>query len=121
VFSSQSAETVKSLSYDDALRLKIIHQKNSKIFLDDKLRQFRTEVRRFGEFLCLYQHGIIAFSQKRSKRTRLSLLPVAPTLEHSASVKCFVSLQFLNPKTVGRTPWKGNQPVARPIPSTNTE
>jgi hypothetical protein len=43
----------------------------------------------------------------------LSLFPVAPTLEHRLSVKRFVSLQFLNPKTVGRTPWKGDQPVAR--------
>jgi hypothetical protein len=42
----------------------------------------------------------------------LSLFPVASTLEHRASVKRFVSLQFLNP---GRTPWAGNQPVARPI------
>jgi hypothetical protein len=31
----------------------------------------------------------------------LSLSPVAPNLEHRASVKRFVSLQFLNPKTVG--------------------
>jgi hypothetical protein len=34
----------------------------------------------------------------------LSLFPVVPTLEHGASVKRFVSLQFLNPKTAGRTP-----------------
>jgi hypothetical protein len=46
----------------------------------------------------------------------LSLSPVAPTLEYRASVKRFVSLQFLNPKTVGRTPWTGDQPVARPLP-----
>jgi hypothetical protein len=38
-----------------------------------------------------------------------------------ASVKLFVSLQFLNPNTVGRTPWIGDQPVARPLPNTNTE
>jgi hypothetical protein len=25
--------------------------------------------------------------------------------------------QFLNPYTVGRTPWKGDQPVARPLPT----
>jgi hypothetical protein len=42
--------------------------------------------------------------------------PVAPTLEHWAPVKRFVSLQFLNPKTVGRTPWMGDRPVARPLP-----
>jgi hypothetical protein len=39
----------------------------------------------------------------------LSLLAVAPNLEHRASVKRYVSLQFLNPKTVGRTPWTGDQ------------
>jgi hypothetical protein len=32
-------------------------------------------------------------------------------------VKPFVSLQFLNPKTVGRTPWTGDQPIARPLPT----
>jgi hypothetical protein len=32
-------------------------------------------------------------------------------------MKRFVSLQFLNPKTVGRTPWTGNQPVARQLPT----
>jgi hypothetical protein len=37
----------------------------------------------------------------------LSLFLVAPTLEHRASVKRFVSFQFLNHKTVGRTPWMG--------------
>jgi hypothetical protein len=37
-------------------------------------------------------------------------------LEHSASLKRFVSLQFLNPKTFGRTPWAEHQPVARPLP-----
>jgi hypothetical protein len=47
----------------------------------------------------------------------LSLSPVAPTLEHMASVKSFVSLQFLNPNTVGRIPWTGYQPVARPLAS----
>jgi hypothetical protein len=44
-------------------------------------------------------------------------LSVAPTLEHRASVKRFVSLQFLNPKTVGRTPRTGDQPIARPLPT----
>jgi hypothetical protein len=42
---------------------------------------------------------------------------VAPTLEHRASVKRFVSFQFLNPKKVYRTPWTGDQPVARPLPT----
>jgi hypothetical protein len=32
-------------------------------------------------------------------------------------VKRFVSLQFLNSKTVGRNPWTGDQPVARPLPT----
>jgi hypothetical protein len=40
-------------------------------------------------------------------------------LEHRASVKSFVSLQFLNLRHFGRTPWTGNQPVARPLPNTN--
>jgi hypothetical protein len=43
----------------------------------------------------------------------LSVFPVAATLTHTASVKRVVSLQFLYPKAVGRTPWTGNQPVAR--------
>jgi hypothetical protein len=60
----------------------------------------------------LHCYGILSLS--------LSLFPVAPTLEHGASVKSFVSLQFLNPKTVVRTPWTGDQPIARPLP-TQTE
>jgi hypothetical protein len=31
-------------------------------------------------------------------------------------MKRFVSLQFLNPKTVGRSSWTGDQPIARPLP-----
>jgi hypothetical protein len=53
-----------------------------------------------------------------------TLFLVAPTLEHRAPMKCFVSLQFLNPKTIDRTLWTGDQPIARPLPSqdnTNTE
>jgi hypothetical protein len=50
------------------------------------------------------------------KRLIFSLFPVAPNLEHRASMKRFVSLQFLNPKTVGRTPWMVDQPVARLLP-----
>jgi hypothetical protein len=45
------------------------------------------------------------------------LFPVAPTLEHKASVKRFVSHQFLNPNTVGRNPWTGDQPIVRPLPT----
>jgi hypothetical protein len=47
--------------------------------------------------------------------TNPTLFPVAPTLEHKAYVKRFVSLQFLHPKTVGRTPWTVDQPVARAL------
>jgi hypothetical protein len=43
------------------------------------------------------------------------LLPVALTLEHRASVKRFVTLQFLI--LVGRTSWTGNQPIARALPA----
>jgi hypothetical protein len=45
-------------------------------------------------------------------------------LEHRAYVKLFSSLQFPNLKTVGRIPWTGDQPVAKPIPTqddTSTE
>jgi hypothetical protein len=42
-----------------------------------------------------------------------SLFPVASTFECKAFVIRFVSLQFLNPKSVGRTPRTGDQPVAR--------
>jgi hypothetical protein len=47
----------------------------------------------------------------------LSLFPVAPTLEHGTSVEHFISLQFLNAKTVTRTSWMGDQRVARPLPT----
>jgi hypothetical protein len=36
-------------------------------------------------------------------------------------MKRFVSLQFLNPKTAGRIPWMGDQPIARPLTNTNTD
>jgi hypothetical protein len=66
----------------------------------------------------------IMYTVNRTVEDRLSKLgfthtlsfPVAPNLEHRASVKRFVSLRFLNPKTVGRTPWIWDQPVARPQP-----
>jgi hypothetical protein len=35
------------------------------------------------------------------------LFPFTPTMEHRASVKRFVWLQFLNAKTIGRNPWTG--------------
>jgi hypothetical protein len=38
-------------------------------------------------------------------------------LEHRASMKRFVSLQFLNPKIVGRTPCTRNQPITRLLPT----
>jgi hypothetical protein len=40
----------------------------------------------------------------------LSLFPVAPALEHRASVKRFVSIHFINSKIFGKTPWMGDQP-----------
>jgi hypothetical protein len=58
---------------------------------------------------------ILGYWQLRSIYS-LSLSP-SPTLDLRASVKRFVSLQFLNPKIVGRTPWMGDQPVARPLPT----
>jgi hypothetical protein len=67
---------------------------------------------------------LAAVTQQRLVKTENTILcavslyfPVAPTLEHRASVKRSVSLQFLNPKTVDRTPWTRDQPVARPLPT----
>jgi hypothetical protein len=56
--------------------------------------------------------------RQHNLRTDISLFlfPVAPTFEYRASVKRFVSLQFLNPKTVGGSPWTGDQPIARALP-----
>jgi hypothetical protein len=54
-------------------------------------------------------------------RLSFSLSSVFPTLYHRTSVKRFVSLQFINPKTLGRTPWTGDQLVARPLPTTQTQ
>jgi hypothetical protein len=51
----------------------------------------------------------------------LHLLFLLLPLEHRASVKHFPSLQFLNLRRVGRSPWTEDQPVARPIPNTYTE
>jgi hypothetical protein len=47
----------------------------------------------------------------------LSLVPVAPTLEHWASMKRLVSFQFLNLKRDGRIPWTGDQSIERPLPT----
>jgi hypothetical protein len=47
----------------------------------------------------------------------LSLFPAAPTLEEKASVKSFVSLQFLNPRIVCKTPWAGDQAFVRSLPT----
>jgi hypothetical protein len=60
--------------------------------------------------LALHIHSSLSLSLS------LSLFPVTPTLEHRASGKRCVLLQFLNPKRVGRTPWTGDQPIARPLP-----
>jgi hypothetical protein len=57
------------------------------------------------------------FAGNLYRKVLFSVFPVAPTFELRASVKRFVSLQFPNPKTVGRTPWTGDQPVARPLPT----
>jgi hypothetical protein len=63
-------------------------------------------------FIAIHRHCSLVYI-----RGWLTFLPVAPTLEHRASVKRFLSYQFLNSKTVGRTPWTGDQPVARPLPT----
>jgi hypothetical protein len=67
-----------------------------------------------------FLHYSLVMSYKDIIYPSLFFFTVVPTLELRASVKRFVSLQFLNPKTVGRTPWTGDQPVSRP-PPTQTE
>jgi hypothetical protein len=75
-------------------------------------------------FVCVVRqpNWALLFTTRKSRPVKysvfiaLSFFPFAPTLEHRASVKRLVSLQFLNPKTVGRTPWMGDEPVARPLP-----
>jgi hypothetical protein len=47
----------------------------------------------------------------------ISIYPCCSHLERRVSVKRFVSLNFLNLKTVGMSPWTGDQPVARPLPT----
>jgi hypothetical protein len=67
-----------------------------------------------------FHYGTVKSYSVLSLSLRLSLFspfPVVPTLELRASVKPFVSLQFLNPKTIGRTPWTGDQHVARTLPT----
>jgi hypothetical protein len=69
----------------------------------------------------LVRRQIILFSLSLSlSLSRFLSLPVAPTLEHRASVKRLVSLHFLNTKTVGRTSWTGDPPIARPLPTHKT-
>jgi hypothetical protein len=79
-------------------------------------------LRRFFKLLPDYMASHTEHSSSHSHRcenhkSNLSLFPVAATLEHRASVKRFVSLHFPNPRTVGRIPCTGDQPVARPLPT----
>jgi hypothetical protein len=59
---------------------------------------------------CLIKHKdnftftVFLFVEHDRTMRSLSLFPVAPTSEHKTSVRRFVSVQFLKPKTVGRTP-----------------
>jgi hypothetical protein len=57
------------------------------------------EARRFTRHLRFHSNAT------NLQNLSLSLFPVAPTLEHRASVKRFVSHQFLNPKTVWLLGW----------------
>jgi hypothetical protein len=65
----------------------------------------------------IYIKGPCLSNQTSLHFSNVSLSDVAPTLEQRASVKRFVSLQFLNPRIVGRTTWTGDQPFARPLPT----
>jgi hypothetical protein len=73
-----------------------------------------------SQCLCNVDIVMVMFTGFRGSVTNVwsgifhSLFRVALILEHRASLKRFVSLQFLNPKTIGRTLWMGDQPIARP-------
>jgi hypothetical protein len=57
----------------------------------------------------------------RISEAYLSLVPVPPILDNRASVKRFVSLQFLNSKKVGVTPWRGGSARRKAATYTNTK
>jgi hypothetical protein len=61
----------------------------------------------------ILKEAVVIYSKLLSRNLPIyiSLFPVAPTLEHRASMKRFVSLQFLNSKRVGRTSWMGVSPL----------
>jgi hypothetical protein len=63
-----------------------------------------------------HSHSLTHSRSPLSLSLSLSLL-LLPLGEHRASVKRFVSLQFLNPKRIGRTSVSGDQPVTRPLPT----
>jgi hypothetical protein len=73
-------------------------------------------------YCCSVQNLLSSHLRAKNVTVIISLLSISTSsccshLEHRASVKTFVSLQFLNPRTAGRTPWTGDQPDARPLPT----
>jgi hypothetical protein len=66
--------------------------------------------------------GVVQSSAVLKYLTSICLsIPVALTLQHRASVKRFVSFQFLNLRESVGLHWTVDQPVARSLPSANTE
>jgi hypothetical protein len=81
-------------------------QVNAAILPQTESPSFVTKPSRFSNIISFFVYLTTPFKNLNMcyKPIPLALFPVAPTLENRASVKRFVSLLFLNPKTVGRTP-----------------
>jgi hypothetical protein len=118
----QKTAVIRNMIYIHATR----YRSTIRCYGNAKLSNFRAFPSRIQNIVIQREVHIVCTSDSEEPATSIfrnvtSLFPVAPTLEHRASVKRFVSLQFLNPRTVDRIPWAGDQPVARPLPNTNTE
>jgi hypothetical protein len=85
-------------------------------FTYDHFRYFQNALQLYCTLISGCPSTSDTFGSSVEHFNKFSLFPVAPTLEHRASVKLFVSLQFFNLKTVGRAPWMGDQPFARSLP-----
>jgi hypothetical protein len=95
------------IAYNEQSKIKFTHVEITKVvghFRPPMIRWFVTRLRPITPQRPTPKLYVITLSPST---------PVAPT----ASVKRFVSLQFLNPKTVGKSPWVEDQSVARPLPT----
>jgi hypothetical protein len=71
-----------------------------------------------SSFLFFFDKGIPSYFL--TNYLRCDIVFILLPLEHRESTKRFVSLQFIL-QTVGRSPWAGYQPVARPLPTQTTQ